>query len=60
MISAMKKDGKDSIAQNRLGLWRNLKIHNCCYFKATWTKEEKDEGGLNGTWTLEKGTTCPM
>ena len=59
MISRIKGDGLDTIKQNRIGLWKNLEIKNCCYLKTTWTEEGEWGETLNGTWTLEKGSFCP-
>ena len=58
MISRIKGDGLDTIKQNRIGLWKNLEIKNCCYLTASWSEEGEWGETLNGTWTLEKESTC--
>ena len=59
LAERMKRDGMDSVAQYRRALWKNLTIGNCCYLTATWTPEGKNGETLDGTWSLQNGTTCP-
>lgn len=59
LMSKIKTDGLDTIQEYRRALWYNLKIHNCCYFTATWSEKGENGKTLDGTWKLDGTLTCP-
>jgi hypothetical protein len=59
MMSKIKHDGLDTIAQYRRALWKNLTIGNCCYFKTHWTPKGEWGETLPGTWHVDKTPVCP-
>lgn len=59
MMSRIRKDGMDSIAQYRRSLWRNLEIGNCCFITTEWSPEGEYGETLPGTWSAKEGYTCP-
>ena len=59
LVERLKRDGMETVRQYRRALWKNLSIGNCCYYTAEWTQKGENGKTLDGTWTIEKGTTCP-
>lgn len=59
LMSRIKHDGMDTVAQYRRALWKNLEIGNCSFISTTWTPEGEYGETLEGTWSIEGSTTCP-